>query len=178
MKYIKLTVLAVFVLVPLSNTWAYVTTDQHAFLVTGKSAIYAIEFEFGHGDHEVHIPVLARDTMQTSRDFISYTLQNDEGEQVSNVQSAGIVLGNAPIEDGVYKVPKGEKRAFTLLVIASATAEMKTTDMYTQVQYLPFSFDGEEPLQLNPSELQYYKTPSVTLPLVARVQKITIVPAS
>lgn len=171
MKYTHLILFAVFLLLPISALNAYETTDQAAVQVTSTSAIYLIEFEFGHGDHDIHIPVRAHDSTERSRDFLSYRFVNDDDERIENVRSAGIVLSDTPIEDGNYVIPEGERRTLTLLVVASAE-DISTTPMSAHVTSLPFSFDGEEELQLNPSELQYYRTPAVVMPIKVNLGRV------
>lgn len=178
MKRLSLVATTVVMFLMPAGAHAYVTTGQDAVRVTGSSAIYLIEFEFGHGDHEIHIPVFARDTDDASREFLSYGLFDDENRRVNGITSAGIVLANAPIEDGRYIIPAGESRTLTLLVIASVPTEVPIANIYSEVTYLPFSFDGENELQLNPSELQYYRTPSLVLPIQVSIENISTVPVN
>jgi len=160
MKYLHPLIVFAFIALPFGGAEAYFTTDQSAFRMVDGAALYLIEFKFGHGNYEIRIPVKANGTTEHSREFLSYGLYNRHNGLTENAVSAGIVLGDAQIENGEYVIPKGSRKTLTLLVVASSLER----DTRLQVEYLPFTFDGKQELQLNPSELEYYTTELVALP--------------
>ncbi len=138
---------------------AYFTTDQLSLSADNETAIFAIDFSFGHEKYDVYIPISAtRGTSSNSR--ISYEILGSD--RVSEGSSLGVVLSEAKRVGEYYIVPKGHKMSFTFLTFF--TAENIVADKYkAQVTGLPFMFDGKQQLGLNPSELQYYVTDSVDL---------------
>ncbi len=155
-------VLSVALMAQATVVEAYLTTDQNAFTINGKVGIYTIDFRFGHGSHDVYIPVTAMHTSVKTPGVLSYQIVDEELE-VAKGTSVGIVLGNAKIKNGMYVVPKGKSVTFTLLTFYVPNAEETETQFRTQVTELPFGFDGTQELQLNHSELQYYTTELLTL---------------
>jgi hypothetical protein len=148
--------------VPFASASAYFTTSQQALKVTDTSALYIIQFEFGHDKHEIHIPILAKNTTEQSRSFLSYGLFDDSGNRIPGAETAGIVISDTPIQGTEYVTPLGKDETFTLLVVANLPDGANANKVHVGVNYLPFTFDGTLNLQLNPSELQYYATPSLT----------------
>lgn len=141
-------------------TLAYTTTGTVGFTHNNKTLFNAISFSFGHEKHAVHIPITAR-TDAKSRDALTYEILDADGGAAAGTP-LGIVLSNAKVKGGEYVIPKGKSASFTLLTFFTPTST--STEAYrTQVTNLPFTFDGKQELQLNPSELQYYTTKPVTL---------------
>lgn len=141
---------------------AYFTSGQHAFSVDDTVGVYTIDFSFGQKNREVSIPIIANNTDTHSGDALSYSVRDDEIERAKGT-AVGIVLSDAPVKNGMYVVPKGVAKKFTLLVLFTPSADETESKFNVQVNYLPFAFDGIQQLHLNPSELQYYKTPPLTL---------------
>lgn len=162
MKYIfGFALFSVAILLVPQVGFAYFTTDQEAFTVNGKVGIYTIDFAFGHEKHEIRIPVRAVRGGLSEHSSVRYELSNGT-ESVMGGTAVGIVLSDARIEDGMYVIPKGVSERFTLLVIYTAPAGVKSK-YELAVSYLPFTFDRTQQLQLNPSELVYYTSPSLSL---------------
>lgn len=141
---------------------AYETTAKQAFTLDGKTAIFLIEFAFGHENHEIHMPLSARAGNAETPTSLSYVIYDDEGEAAKGL-TTGIVLSSAPYRKGMYVTPRGHKIPFTLLVAYTPSEDENQNAFRAEVTHLPFSFDGIQQLKLNPSELQYYTTEFVSL---------------
>jgi hypothetical protein len=142
---------------------AYFTTDQAEIsLDGGKSALFFIEYAFGTERHDVQMPIFAKSGTEKLTDMVSYQVLDETGTAVRG-KTAGIVLSGTSMRDGMYVVPKGTARKFTLVVVFTPEPQVPTVaspekKYRLQVTHLPFNFDGAQQLQLNPSELQYYTT--------------------
>ncbi len=143
-------------------THAYFKTGESSFTTDSKTAIYALEFTFGHKDHEILMPVIAKNTTEKSNTELAYEIRDDKGELAKGT-TLGIILSDAKIKDGMYVIPKGKSMKFTLLTFYTKGADETDTAFRTQVTSLPFNFDGKQQLQLNPSELKYYTTKLIGL---------------
>lgn len=146
----------------MQTTQAYNTTDQKTFELDKGSALFLIDYEFGHKNREVQMPFLTQSTSTTATNTLSYSVLDKDGHEVAGKSSA-IILSNTKLgENTMYVVPKGFAKKFTLLVVFTPSAST-TPDYRLQVTHLPFNFNGKQQLELNPSELQYYATPYTDL---------------
>ena len=162
-----------FVLVIPEATHAYFKTGESSFTVDGKTAIYALEYTFGHNSHEILMPVIARNTTEKSNTELSYEILDNKGELAKGT-TLGVILSDAKIKNGMYVIPKGKSMKFTLLTFYTKGADETDTGFRTQVTNLPFSFDGKLQLGLNPSELQYYTTKLIGLGTGIGVTGVTV----
>lgn len=145
------------------TTQAYFTTGQRVIKLNDSSALFLIDFVFGHEKHEVHIPLAAHNGTGTSPYSLSYSVLDKSGE-IAEGTAAGIVLSEAPLQtSGMYIVPKNMAKKFTLAVFYKNVAAEQKQRYHLQVNHLPFMFDGSQQLQLNPSELESYRTESTGL---------------
>ncbi len=162
--FILTTILGIsFFLCMSGNANAYFTTAQDATIIEDDSVVFTIEYAFGHEKRDVHMPVIARNGDTGSPSEVSYTILNEAGKQVPG-KAIGIVFSNAKLTNaGEYVVPKAEARKFILTVLFTPTTVIEGEKYRLQVNYLPFTFDGEQQLQLNPSELKYYTTKYISL---------------
>ncbi len=144
-------------------THAYFTTAQSAEALTG-GALFTIDYSFGMAKHDVYLPFHAHNqSVAPSADAVSYSILDEDGVVVAGKVSA-IVLSNATLgTDGMYKAKKGGAKKFTLVVVFIPETKDTEKTYRLQVTNLPFNFDGTQQLQLNPSELKYYTTKSITL---------------
>ncbi len=141
---------------------AYLTTSQNAFTVDNRSAIFTIDFTFGHETRDIFIPLPALLNGEgTNPNALGFAVLDEDGKSVPST-AAGIVLGGVPLKNGFYVIPKGKAATFTLLMIVKSGTTTET-ELHAQVTSLPFNFNGTSKQALNPSELQYYKTPNITL---------------
>ncbi len=141
---------------------AYLTTGQEAIAIDSHSGLFSIDYEFGHESHEMHLPIFANlgGEQQTSR--LTYQIIDETGREVSG-KTAGIVFSNAPLGKSMYEISKGVAKKFSLVVVFTPSENTSGHTYRLQVTNLPFSFDGSQQLQLNPSELKYYTTKSIAL---------------
>ena len=140
------------------TTSAYLTTSQKTIELNNGSALFLIEYEFGHEHHEMQMPFITKNTALEATNTLAYTILDKDGQEISGKSSA-IILSNSTLgENMMYAVPKGFAKKFTLIVVFNPEAST-TEDYRLQVTHLPFNFDGKQQLGLNAPELQYYTTP-------------------
>jgi hypothetical protein len=144
-------------------TYAYFTTGQNAETLTG-GALFTIDYTFGMTKHDVLMPFFAHEQgVAPSTDAVSYTILDEDNLAVPGKASA-IILSTATLEkNGVYRVVKGGAKKFTLAVVFAPETPNPEKTYRLQVTNLPFNFDGTQQLQLNPSELKYYTTKSISM---------------
>lgn len=127
-----------------------------------------IEYKFGLRDYDIYMPIVAQRGLQRDSDEpkVGYSFRED-GRILNFGTSAGIIVSDAPVSDGMYKIEKGTARAMTLFVILDTNEAAPHKYYALQVDKLPYYVDRTEAsrqsLQLNPSELQYYVTNEVEL---------------
>ena len=167
-------VTAVFLLTPVS-VGAYETTGQEAKRMSDTTAAYFVTYKFGHESKDIYMPVRALRNQQYGMETTSIGYEIlERSEFRSNKGTAmGIVLSNAEIVDGMYKVPKGYAASFTLLVLFEAADGEEETEYALQVTDLPFyAGENRDYQRLNPSELQYYATEGVKLHPTAQTKML------
>lgn len=175
---ILLTALIALVLPQPTN--AYYTTAQSEAVLTPITAMYTITYSFGLPKQDIYLPIATeRNLSHRENDRkLGFSIHDDD-EEITNVgRTAGIVLSDAEIRDGMYFVPAGSSKTFTLLVFLRTQDTDQEDDYVVQVDNLPFLVDmGQEELTvrgLNTSELQYYVTGDVSLNENVRVSNIII----
>lgn len=157
-----------FVLVALfsvgaSTSEAYSTTAQEGFSVDSKTAVFVIEYAFGHESYELEMPFHAvRTNTSTRRDVLGFEVLTMDGKQGKG-SAVGIVLSNTVLKNNQYVTPKGKSVKFRLLVLYTRSEDEVSDTFRTQVTSLPFTFKGERELQLNEFELRSYTTKLVPL---------------
>ena len=160
--------LALAAVVPL-HAEAYFTTAQSASKISDSAALYTIEYAFGLEDYDIYMPIVAERNLahESEEKKVGYFFTEDTGELKAEGTSAALVLSAAPIVNGMYKIEKGVAQKMTLLAVLAVDDSVEEEDFALQVQRLPYYVDkgGDElvALQLNPSELQYYKTEEIEL---------------
>jgi hypothetical protein len=152
-----------------TSTYAYNTTLQEGFSVDGKTAVFVIDYAFGHETYELLMPLFATRGTEMKRGNVSYQVLDEDG-QPGNGTAVGIVLSNARIENGVYVTPKEYLKEFRLLVIYTRAHDETGTSFRAQVTNLPFAFKGARELTLNESELRPYTTKLVPLSSKASIR--------
>ncbi len=143
---------------------AYLTTAQSAQKLSSGSALFLIEYHFGTKNNAVYMPFITAYGTSTATNTLSYQIFDDEGTAVSG-KVAGIVLSDATYstKDMMYIAPKGLSNKFILAVLFTSDSYDPEKKYRLQVTHLPFSFNGEHQLKLNPSELTYYTTDLISL---------------
>ena len=162
--------LAAVFIIPISGH-AYFTTDQQAVRLTNNHVLFTISYRFGFEKRELFMPILAK------QDLRDVNIRNRVGfELVSNVDTSNypvsaIVLtksADAHVADDLYRLEPGNAAVFTLMAIVTLPDGANTdADMALHVTHLPFTMvteDGKQvKAQLNPSELEKYLTPILSL---------------
>lgn len=154
---------AVFVTLSIPQpSLAYKTTSQSARSYGETTALFTITYRFGFLNRELYMPVQASRGLTTARDAVGYELM--AGATTSALGSVNaMVLSTAEIKDGMYYLPEGKAADFTFVGVLTLPAGANVADYKAQLTALPFVMvdNGQRiKAQLNPSELQYYKTPT------------------
>ena len=160
---------SIFCLANPFSTSAYFTTAQSAELLDdGKGVLYTVTYDFGTEKYDMYLPILP---IRSDRlDALSYKFVDEiENEIYRGGESIGVVTSNAVIRNGSYFIPKGEARRLTMMVLLMLPEAPLANDFNLALQMtgLPFkmiSTSKEVDTHLNPSELQYYRTPAVSIP--------------
>ena len=148
---------------------AYFTTSQTAVPLNERAAMFLIEYSFGLPDHDLYMPVIAQRGLEweSTQKKLGYTFAENESHVHEHGTAAALVVSDAPIVNGMYKIEKGTAKTMTLLAFLITNPQQHEEDYALQVTRLPYYVDkgaGElEALQLNPSELQYYVTKEIEL---------------
>ncbi|MCD5381740.1 MAG: hypothetical protein LR017_00310 [Candidatus Pacebacteria bacterium] len=140
---------AVCILMPLSSH-GYKITDQTAFTLDNTAGIYLITFKLGHGNHDIYVPITAT-TEDRGNTALTYALYGTDDTTIDG-DTTSMVISNATIENGMYKVPAGTKKTFTLFTVFTPHTIAVDGQYRLAVTHLPFSFNETTQLQLNPSE--------------------------
>lgn len=150
---------------------AYLTSDQSAVkLEDGKGILFSVTYDFGMKKNDLLMPIVperkeASSTAQART--MTYAFMNQDGTESARGESTAVVVSNAEIRDGHYFIPRGEWKRMTLIALLKLpeTLVYEPYDLSLLVTNLPFTIvtdDTEYQNGLNPSELQYYRTPSVS----------------
>ena len=162
MKKFLATCIPVLFLLPVVSH-GYFTTNQSAIDLGDRTGLFLIEYKFGVEDFDLHMPLIAKHEGGVATNFLSYEILDNQDNPVEGT-SFGIVLGNAKIDtNGMYRIPAGFGDTFLLAVFYTPPPEEGSEKYRLRVNHLPFTFVDHLNLQLNPSELQYYITPPLSL---------------
>lgn len=143
----------------INQSQAYFTTSQNQIDLKDGSALFIINFSFGVEKHDINIPIASHMNPESaSNAALSYSIY-DEDEEIVDGVSSSIVLSSLPLAHNTfYTVPKGKVGHFSLITVFTPKKPTKINQYRLQVTSLPFNFDGNQQLRLQPSELQYYTT--------------------
>ena len=168
-----------------TQSQAYLTTSQSAVDVGNDMILFTISYKFGFLNREVYMPIAAKRNKEftdkgTDAGYSILFDGNNNATATSSTFGSGItlnytvlpgkaraiVLSNAEIKENRYYLPKGKNGTFTLVALVDVSKLKTKDDISLLMTSLPFTMikDGK-PIEarLNPSELQYYKTPEITL---------------
>lgn len=107
MRYILLSLLIVACATPLYAE-AYVTTGSAAKRVTETTALYYIDFAFGHKTKDLYLPVQAvRSSTAAAADALSFQLFEDGEDMVTNDSARGMVISDTELRGTYYHIPAG-----------------------------------------------------------------------
>ncbi len=168
-SYVFGVLLVLFSLVLPTMSQAYFTTDQFAIRLDEGSVLYGITYDFGSNRYEYSMPIVPerRDVSEDQSRTLTYAVRDEDQGEVNYGETTGIVLSQADMKDGMYFIPRGGSRRFTLLVLLTGQdVPSEPLELALGVTNLPFIMvhtDGETNGQLNPPELRKYLTPYVHL---------------
>ena len=147
---------------------AYFTTSQSAIKLNDSTVLFTVSYGFGLKDRDLLMPIYTERTeFSKSEDTLSYSILN-QGTTTAYGKTVGVVLTkdeDVKVVDGQYFLPAGQSAEFTLISLLTLDEELSDTDLSLLVTHLPFTMVVDEVShqnQLNPSELQYYLTPSIS----------------
>lgn len=163
-----------FVLLLPNISQSYFTTDQTATRINNETIIFTVTYKFGFATRELYIPIGAVRGTEATGDspYIGYKIIGDKEEEPflggKTTSLAFTTDKNVTIKDNQYYLPAGKSAKFTLITFLNVPAaeQAMSQDYSLLVSRLPFTMiDDKTTIEahLNPSELQYYLTPSVSL---------------
>lgn len=157
-------------LVGISNASAYFTTEQNVYRINDQTALFQIEYLFGSEDNDIYLPVRAArgQAWGTENKQIGFEILKD-GKPTDEGDAGGVVMGPITFStpgssNEQYVAPAGLALRMSLFVVLEVEPSATTSRYQVQVTDLPFYTGKDQEYQrLNPSELKYYKTPSLNL---------------
>ncbi len=171
-KKIFLLVIIAFVSLPQISS-AYLTTEQTATKLDANTFLFTVTYKFGFLNRELRMPIGAVRGVSfgATSPFAGYVIQNDGKMVVTKGEAHSIVLSGAKVIDNEYYLPPGKASNFTLITVLNLTPEMiavadEESRLSLLITSLPFTMidKGKDiPARLNPSELQYYVTPELSI---------------
>lgn len=163
---------ALFILLLPADSKAYFTTAQSATKLTDDTILYTITYQFGFADRELYMPIMTKrtDGAEAKQYLAEYSILDSSDVVMNTGISNALVLTSSTaveIKDGQYYLEPGEAASFTLFALLTIPAEQQTNEKYsllmTQLPFTMIKDDKTTMSHLNPSELQYYRTPEVRL---------------
>lgn len=156
-------------IIPVSSE-AYFSTAQTATKINERTTLFTVTYKFGFLNRELYMPIIAEQNLSTtsSKFAVGYTILDNQETVLETGSATSLVLTadeDVVIKGARYYLPQGKSAEFTLVTLVTTPTEV-TTDASLLVSHLPFIMvkEGEEiSARLNPSEMQYYRTPTVEL---------------
>lgn len=150
---------------------AYFTTAQSATRLTNDTVMFTVTYDFGFANRDLYMPIMA--ARSTGADMkshlVEFSILSDD-EVLTIGTSNALVLttdSDVKIKNGQYYLEPGESASFTLVALLTIPKEQQLDEKLSLLMtWLPFTMvkDGVEVgARLNPSELQYYRTPEVRM---------------
>lgn len=160
--------LLIFTFLPFVSE-AYFTTSQEAIKINESAALYSITYKFGFSDREVYMPIIALRGSSVPEEglYAGYTLVNKDKEEITEGKMSGIILTSdkdVQIKNNQYFIPAGKSASFTLVALLSISEKNIDEEVSLLMSQLPFTMIDDDYVisaHLNPSELQYYRTPTL-----------------
>lgn len=161
MRYIFFFFGALIMLLPQASD-AYFTTEQTATKLTDNVALFTVTYGFQSDSRTFRLPVIGMEN-PTDTQF-GYQILTDDEPYATYTTSLGFVYADLPIVDGMYELTPGNSAEFTAVVLVILPEERELQELSVHIDALPL-YKGEErkPLPLNVHQLQYYKTPEVSI---------------
>lgn len=151
-----------------SQSHAYLTTSQTATQY-GDKVLFTITYKFGTKDYDLYMPIMAVRGLNIDNKThnLGFTIIDSKKATTTQMgQTNALVLANAQIKGEQYFIPKGTSGEFTFVSILNAKDIAQNTKVVAQVTALPFTMVQPKVTinaHLNPTELQYYVTPIVSV---------------
>ncbi|MCD5381326.1 MAG: hypothetical protein LR008_01995 [Candidatus Pacebacteria bacterium] len=150
-----------------STTHAYFTTEQSVVKITDDTVLFTVTYSFGIPGRELYMPIgaIRSNNGQTPSPYLEYNIIGDKETTFTAGTAGSLVFTNdkdVEIRNNQYYLPASESADFTLVSLVTIPKESQTQNLSLLVTSLPFTMvvDGNSyNNNLNPSELQYYRTP-------------------
>lgn len=148
---------------------AQAAAQGSADAVTNNVAFYSVSYIFTTDDYELIVPMGTKRSSATSHDNLfanAYTFTSSEGGDGTAGETAGIVLSDAPVVDGNYRIPANSSATFTLFVILKLDEDAPRAKYGLQMTHLPFSIvrdSSTEQQQIGTPQLGAYRTAQIGL---------------
>lgn len=143
---------------------AYVATKATSLRLNDQTLMFILTYSFGHDELSYRMPIRATRNGDERSEGVGYAISNGN-LRTNGGETVAIVLSDTKVEDGMYVVPKGEAREFTLLTFFTVPEASATSSKFSVgVESLPFLYskDGTyRDSQLNKGELVEYRTPAI-----------------
>ena len=163
----QFSVFTLFLLVP-ASTSAYTSTAQHAIQISDTQALYTVEFGFSTRENDFFIPIqaVANVPYGSDRDVVGFSVIEDRAGVATDVTTHSIILSDAEVVDGMYRIPAGETQLFTLVTFVTVPSDRPDAEYLIQVTSLPHyvGIDRERRF-VNDVELRSFISPGVELNL-------------
>lgn len=151
---------------------AYTTTSQTAVRITDDTVLYTITYRFGFLNRDLYMPIIAKRGVQIEdkSPLAGFSVVDKKDAVIAAGTVNGIVLTSSKdveMKENQYFLPAGKVAEFTLVTLATIplSAETSGKELSLLVTHLPFIMvtpEGQHvQARLNPSELQYYRTPNL-----------------
>ncbi len=164
---IPYTLFAILAMLPVSS-FAYTSTAQTALQMSSTQAMYTVEFGFSTHSNDFFIPIraIAGEPYGSARDVVGFDVIADRSRVATEASTHSIVVSDAEVVDGMYRIPAGETRFFTLVTFVSVPPEEPDAEYLIQVTSLPHYVGVDrERRTVNNIELRSFLTPGVELNL-------------
>ena len=163
MKKHIVTLLVMLVILTPQSTHAYASTHKTSVRLNDHTLMFLTQFEFGHLKYDYRLPIHALRGTTADSEVLGFDVVNGSGLRTMEGKTKSIVLSDAKTENGMYVVPKGSKKTFTLVtfLILPEVRSASSTDFAIAVNHLPFMLGSNGVFiknALTPSELKSYKT--------------------
>ena len=142
-------------------THAFVASNQAAFVVDEQHALYVLEFELGHSQHETRVPTFSQQGIGMATNTISFLFDGAAIDGSTKVVSG--LFSTAPQREGQYVVAAGTKATFTFAVLVETEQDglFPRAVRVTAVPFTLHSIDTSWQNGLSVGELASFYTPTL-----------------
>lgn len=165
-------IIFILTLVLPTSVSAYFTTNQTATKINEQTILFTVDYQFGFANRELYMPIGAtRGEGDLKSPYLNYVIKNRD-EVITTGKTSALVFTkdeDVTIKNAQYHLNPGRSAVFTLVTLITIPDKdiIDDLDVSNLVTHLPFTMvlkdETEVPARLNPSELQYYQTPAVSL---------------